>query len=312
MVKTELQPASVWIRLAAMMIHRLPVARYRAMAAVSNRFKYPFLMKLSEQIGGYWFKCDLRDSIAREICFNSRYEPQETSLIESTLRPGMTFADVGANWGYFTLIAAHLVGRSGRVISLEPDPRLFLTLQDNISRNGLSQVTALQVAAADEPGTLTLNGYDENGGNWGVSSLIADAVEGASIFPAAARPLDLLLDEQGVDRVDLLKMDIEGAEEMALRGMSAGLAEHRYKRILLEAHPTLLAAQKRTTSDVLNLLIKAGYQGWIIDHSAQAIRRAAYARALNPADYLKRLDANDCFDAWPHFLWLSPDSVLEQ
>lgn len=312
MVKTEPRPASVWVRLAAMMIQRLPVARYRVMTALSSRFKYPFLMKLSERMGGYWFQCDLRDSIAREICFNNRYEPQETSLIESTLRPGMTFADVGANWGYFTLIAAHLVGKRGRVISLEPDPRLFRTLQDNISRNRLSQVTALQVAAADETGTLTLNGYDENGGNWGVSSLIADAVAGASIFPASARPLDALLDEQGIDCVDLLKMDIEGAEEMALRGMSAGLEKHRYKRILLEAHPTLLAAQKRTTGDVLDLLIGAGYQGWVIDHSSQAIRRAAYARALNPADYLKRLNANDCFDTWPHFLWLSPDSVLEQ
>lgn len=312
MINTELQPAPVWIRLAAMMIHRLPVARYRAMTAVSSRFKHPFLMKLSDQMGGYWFKCDLRDSIAREICFNSRYEPQETSLIESILRPGMTFADVGANWGYFTLIAAHLIGKHGRVISLEPDPRLFRTLQDNISRNRLSQVTALQVAAADEPGTLTLNGYDENGENWGVSSLIADAVESASIFSTAARPLDSLLDEQGIDRVDLLKMDIEGAEEMALRGMSAGLAQHRYKRILLEAHPALLAAQQRTTSDILNLLTEAGYRGWVIDHSLQAVRRAAYARAVNPADYLKRIDANDSFDAWPHFLWLSPDSELQQ
>ncbi|MGA9771244.1 MAG: FkbM family methyltransferase [Blastocatellia bacterium] len=312
MVNTELQPASVWIRLAATMIHRLPVARYRAMSALSSHFKYPFLMQLSAQLGGYWFKCDLRDSIAREICFNSRYEPQETSLIESILRPGMTFADVGANWGYFTLIAAHLVGKAGRIISLEPDPRLFQTLQDNVSRNDLSQVTALQLAAADKPGTLALNGYDENGGNWGVSSLIADAVESAAIFPATARPLDALLDEQGIDRVDLLKMDIEGAEEMALRGMSEGLAKHRYRRILLEAHPALLRAQKRTTKDVLDLLIAAGYQGWIIDHSSQAIRRAAYARALDPADYLKRMDSTDCFDEWPHFLWLAPDSLLQK
>jgi FkbM family methyltransferase len=308
--KIETQTAPAGVRLAAKMIRRLPVARYRAMEVISKRVKRPFVMKLPEEIGGLWFKCDLRDCIAREVCFNGRYEPQETSLLESILRPGMTFADIGANWGYFTLLASFLVGASGRVISLEPDPRLFAELQDNIARNQLSQTTALQVAAAHEACAMTLQGYDENGGNWGVSSLVAQAAEGATIFQATARPIDALLDEQGIDSVDLLKMDIEGAEEMALRGMSEGLRTHRYKRILLEAHPALLAEQKRATSDVLNLLIDAGYEGWNIDHSPQAIRRAAYARGLDPADYLKPLRSADSPDLWPHFLWLAPGSTL--
>ena len=231
-------------------------------------------------------------------------------MLRGILRPGGTFVDVGANWGYFTLMAAHIVGQAGRVISLEPDPRLFAALEDNSTRNGLSQVTALQIAAASEPGTLTLNGYDEMSSNWGLSSIVTNGANVASVFLVTACPVDALLDEQEVDCVDLLKMDIEGAEEIALRGMSKGLARHRYKRILLEAHPDLLAKQKRTTGDVLNLLIEAGYQGWVIDHSSQAIRRAAYARTLNPADYLRRLDSASCFDAWPHFLWLAPGTVL--
>ena len=311
MKKTDPQPATIWLRLAARMIRTLPFARYRAMDAFSNRFKHPFLMSLPEEMGGYQFKCDLRDSIAREVCFNNRYEPQETSLLRGILRRGGTFVDVGANWGYFTLMAAHIVGRGGRVISLEPDPRLFAALQDNVTRNGISQVTALQIAAANAPGTLTLNGYDEKSSNWGLSSLVASGAGGASVFLVTACSVDALLDEQGVDSVDLLKMDIEGAEDMALRGMSEGLAGRRYKHILLEAHPALLAEQKRTTGDVLDLLIEAGYQGWTIDHSSRAIRRAAYARTLNPADYLKRLDSASCFDAWPHFLWLAPDTALD-
>jgi FkbM family methyltransferase len=311
MQKIETQIAPAWVRFAAKMIRQLPVARYWAMGAISHRLKRPFLMKLPEEIGGNWFKCDLRDSIAREVCFNGRYEPQETALLKSILRPGMTFADIGANWGYFTLLASFLVGAGGRVISLEPDPRIFAALQENIARNRLSQAAALQVAAAHEACAMTLQGYDEQGGNWGVSSLIAQAAQSADVFQATVRPLDALLDEQGIDSIDLLKMDIEGAEEMALRGMSEGLSRHRYKRILLEAHPALLAEQNRATSDVLNLLIDAGYEGWSIDHSPQAIRRAAYARRLDCEDYLKRLDCADSSDLWPHFLWLAPGSTLK-
>ena len=80
---------------------------------------------MPREVGGFTFECDLRDAISREVCFTGRYEPLETLLVQSTLRPGMTFVDVGANWGYFTLVASHLVGSSGLVVSLEPDPRLF-------------------------------------------------------------------------------------------------------------------------------------------------------------------------------------------
>jgi tRNA G37 N-methylase Trm5 len=129
-------------------------------------------MRLPEELGGGFFRCDLRDSIAREVCFTGRYEPQETALVRALLGPGMSFVDVGANWGYFTLLAAHQVGRSGRVISLEPDPRLFPVLADNIAVNHLSQVTALQVAAGSESGSLTLAGFDEAGDNFGLSRVV--------------------------------------------------------------------------------------------------------------------------------------------
>ena len=65
-------------------------------------------MRLPWDAGGYWFECDPRDAIAREVCFTGRYEPQETALVRTILRPGMSFVDVGANWGYFTLLAAWL------------------------------------------------------------------------------------------------------------------------------------------------------------------------------------------------------------
>ena len=295
-----------WVRLAATLVAHLPAGRYRAMNRVCRRPPSAFLMRLPEELGGYVFKCDLRDSIAREVCFTGRYEPQETALIRAILRPGMTFVDVGANWGYFTLLAGHLVGKSGRIVSLEPDPRIFPILEGNVRRNELSQVTTLQVAAADRPGTLTLAGYDERGDNWGLSRLVERASLSATTFQVSARPLDAILDEHGADQVDLLKMDIEGAEELALRGMSVGLARHRHRRILLEVHPTILAERGRTARDVLELLTETGYVGWWIDHSLVGTRRVAYTRSPDPRHLLQPLCVAAPLDAWPHMLWLSP------
>ena len=93
-------------------------------------------MRLPDSLGGFTFICDVRDSLMREVCFTGMYEPQETLLAQQLLRRGMTVVDVGANWGYFTLLAAHLVGNRGRVLSLEPDPRMFRLLQQNVATTG--------------------------------------------------------------------------------------------------------------------------------------------------------------------------------
>src|SRR5437588_835666 len=83
-----------------------------------------------------------------------------------------------ANWGYFTLLAAHLASESGSVLALEPDPRLFQALWDNIRRNDLGQVAALELAAADQAGAIISRGYDA----------CDDAL--TSIFRVNAAPVD--------------------------------------------------------------------------------------------------------------------------
>ena len=148
-------------------------------------------------------------------------------LVQAILKPGMSFVDVGANWGYFTLLAAHQVGSGGRVVSLEPDPRLFPVLAGNIAMNHLSQAIALRVAAGSEPGWLTLAGFDEATGNFGLSRVVGSNHENGPLFRVAARPLDAILQETGLETVDLLKMDIEGAEGLAFQGLEQSLAQRR-------------------------------------------------------------------------------------
>ena len=139
----------LWIRLGAAIVRRLPAGRYRVMNRWCRRPPGPFLGTLGDEVGGAKFNCDLRDSTAREACFTGKYEPQETAIVLGVLRPGDTFVDVGANWGYFTLVAAARVGNTGRVVSVEPDPRLFEMLEGNVTANTFTQVRTVRAAASE-------------------------------------------------------------------------------------------------------------------------------------------------------------------
>jgi FkbM family methyltransferase len=296
--------APTWIRLAAGVIRRMPAGRYRAMDRIRGAARAAFWMKSPKKLGGWSFRCDLRDSIAREVCFAGSYEPQETALVQAILKPGMCFLDVGANWGYFTLLAAHRVGTGGKVVSLEPDPRLFPSLADNITANDMSQVHAMQIAAGEESGQLTLAGFAESGGNFGLSRVVAQGHDNGLVFQVAARPLDIVLQSLRLAEVDLLKMDIEGAEGFALHGLRESLAQHRVRRILIELHPTQLAEHEQHPADIIEQLRRFGYDAWKIDHSQRTNRWAAYQKRIDMGRVLQPLEANAPLDQWPHILFV--------
>jgi len=251
------------------------------------------------------FVCDARDEISREACFMGYYEPQETVLMQNLLRPGMSFVDLGANWGYYTLLGADLVGPTGRVVSFEPHPTLYSLLKKNVSLNGLP-CTILPIAVADRFGEMTLEGFDKEDGNWGVSKLVASSERERPQFRVRTGLLETLLDEAGVDEVDLLKIDIEGAEALVIPTIKSGLARGRYKRILLELHPPVLS-QLGVSSQILNQqILDQGYRAFTIDHTPKVYRNAAYHLPRSPAAFLSHLEGEARFAAWPHVLFLAP------
>jgi FkbM family methyltransferase len=227
-----------------------------------------------------------------------QYAPQETRLVREWLRPGATFVDVGANWGYFALLAAERVGPAGRVVALEPDARVFARLEENVARNRLGGVLPLALAAAEGPGTARLARYAEGSGNRGVSSLQLPG-DGVAV---ATDALDAVLDRAGVDVADLVKIDVEGAESRVVQGMRDGLARGRYRRVMIELHPGIVPG---VTAAVSGLMRAAGYAGYWVDHSPEATRRAAYGRA-GPGEALTPVDDAAADERWPHQVWLAP------
>jgi FkbM family methyltransferase len=291
MTEPRLRGAPAWVRAASAIIRRLPAGRYHAIG------RMPRVAPFSAALGPLRFACDLGDDIAREVCFTGMYAPQETRMVRRWLRPGHTFVDVGANWGYFALIGAERVGPAGRVLALEPDARMYDLLRANLERNRLHWALPLPAAAAEGAGTARLAVWPDGTGNRGVSSLELDGT-GVEVQTVA---LDSLLDEHGLDRVDLVKIDVEGAEARVLRGMTDGLSRGRYRRILLELHPGIVPGIVAQTSELLRA---AGLSGYRVDHSPPAIRRSAYAGAgfLEP---LAPLAESESPDLWPHQVWLA-------
>lgn len=297
---SDLPAAPGWLRAIGIVLRGLPRGRYPLMNRMA-RFGpgHAFTAEFPFETRRMRFWCDLRNTLAREVFFLGSYEAQETLLLPALLQEGDTCVDVGAHWGYFSLIAAARVGASGRVIAVEADPRVFATLRRTLSLNPGLDVEALQVAAAAERGTLVLNGYDERGDNWGISSLATS--QGGAAFEVRAEPLDDLLERSGVNEVGLLKMDIEGGEVLALRGCERLLQEQRIRSLLLELHPPQIEALHSTVQEVVGGLRGKGYHLWAVDHSLRTTREAAYGRLRDPRALLKPLE-DRVLDAWPHLL----------
>jgi len=279
------------------------MGRYRLLHALRTSTLRPFWCRTSSQVGGFEFLCHLQDSISREVCFTGIYEPQETLIIQKILRSGDTFVDVGANWGYHAMLAAQLVGDTGRVVCLEPDPFIAGLLQQNLSRNQFSQVSLHALAASAEPGHIPWNTFDAAGGNWGTGQMLTPSAardSGQTKVPTVV--LDDLLNDLGIDHVDLLKMDIEGGEVFALRGMERGLKSGVYRRILLELHPAIIRSHGAAAESLIQGILSAGYDCWRIDHSSATTRKVAYGRLTAAEDLLLPYEATAALDSWPHLL----------
>jgi FkbM family methyltransferase len=166
------------------------------------------------------------DDGGRAICDAGLYEPVSVELFERLLRPGMVVVDAGANVGQYTLLACSAIGDGGRVISFEPDPVTFDWLRRNCELNRLRNVSLHQRAVYDERTSLELHLASTR--DSGSNSLVAEPwiSESKTVRVDCVR-LDDVLASEGVHRVDVIKVDIEGAELAALRGAEQTLRAAR-------------------------------------------------------------------------------------
>lgn len=198
--------------------------------------------------------------IAPGIITGYGYERHVTAALQGELRPDSVFVDLGANMGWFALHAA-AIARQGQVIAIEPNYNNVQLLYHSLLANGFDNVRVLLCAVSDRPTKLRLNFVRSNGyvAPVGSGDKEATIVEG--------QPLDALLGD--IPRVDVLKMDIEGYEPIALRGMIGTLRRCR-PVLLCEFHPTMIRAIANTEPvTFLEALNELGYRLAVIAHDGR-------------------------------------------
>lgn len=178
----------------------------------------------------------------------------DLELVVSRLRPGDTFVDGGANVGLFTLAAAHAVGPSGKVISFEPAPSTADALEANIALNRLRQVTVSRAALAGSQGATTFVAFE--GAKHGFSSFAPADLRGGRALPVATTTLDASVDRENLR---LVKLDLEGAEAVALEGALDTL-EHARPEFLIEVEDEHLRRQGSTAAALFDLFADYRYR----------------------------------------------------
>jgi FkbM family methyltransferase len=181
------------------------------------------------------------------------YDRREMAVLLDALAPGQTFVDVGAHLGFYSFRAAQRVGPTGRVLAIEADPRTHARLQANVRLNPGLRVATAGVAVSDEEGTarLALNTTGNRAGN----SLV---VAGSDTIEVRCRPLAAILADNAIERVDGMKLDVEGMEYRVLRRYLADVPAERRPRIVVLEHQTRWI--DAAGGDALALMTEAGYR----------------------------------------------------
>jgi len=181
------------------------------------------------------------------------FDPVELALLEQAIRPGFVFLDVGANVGTYSLFVARRAGPSSRVLAVEPHPEAHRRLVCNLALNGLDWVETAAVALGEAPGTVELL---INSRNIGSASLRDGWEPGLSRrrIEVPCETLLALVHRHGLTRIDALKADVEGAEDMVLAPFLAEAPLSLWPRLLIVED-----GRRAWRQDLLALLHAGGY-----------------------------------------------------
>jgi FkbM family methyltransferase len=175
------------------------------------------------------FRAQVSVPLGWNILMFHEYEADLRKIIRSRLVKGAVAIDVGANAGWHTLLMAKLVGREGKVIAFEPNPSIFSQLEENVhTLNGLDQVTLLPVGLSDTTGTVSFFGPSSDDLWCGDGHILSpfDTVTENVIQIETCR-LDDWFEESGLDRLDMIKVDIEGYEWPFFEGARKAIERYR-------------------------------------------------------------------------------------
>jgi FkbM family methyltransferase len=260
---------------------------------------------------GNWFLTIPRDSgISYELLAFGVHEPLTTRIIENELRSGMICLDIGSNIGYYVLLECQKVGREGRVIAIEPSAMSFLHLMRNIKLNKVDNVEAINLALSDTRQEVPFLQYPQIS-NWSQvvtdwNKLVEKGISSKYVTHVQAVALDQLAEDISIQRLDFIRMDVEGHESSIVEGGIRTIKKFKPK-ILVEVHVPLCGLDK--VVEMLSLLKRTGYDAkYLVPRSVdnpltaimKSIQRLSVEQIINKLiektlpEYFTVLFVNEC------------------
>ncbi len=195
-------------------------------------------------------------------------EPFTVSLFQRFITPGSVIFDVGANIGVYTIIGAKKTGTFGNVYAFEPDPRNYKFLRRNIKSHHLVNVRAVNKAIANTVGDVTLYIHgDPTSSRIVKSSWRAEGIVG--IHRVEVTTIDKFAETYKISNIDVMKMDVEGAELEVIKGAERTLQKLNSAVVFFELAPRL--STKPKIMELLELLNILGFQIWLIDEESKQL-----------------------------------------
>lgn len=256
------------------LLHETPLKRVKWIAALHNWLYGRLGFGRSVSSAGFRLEVDPRDrTIAKKIALYGGYEPFLQSVLLNFARPGTVVVDVGANVGLHTLPLADKVGPNGHVIAFEPDIENCGLLLKNLKANGLAaRVTVHNTGLSDRAGTALLYQSAENRGGLSLSAANVDS-SGPSLEPVE---VELVVADEVLGTepaISLVKIDVEGAEPLVIKGMQRTLAAHREAVLAFEFSPDYVESFGVDAFAFLADLQGAGYEISCVEEADEAVRK---------------------------------------
>jgi FkbM family methyltransferase len=227
------------------------------------RMKKPVVMKWMNNL---ILRIHPNNEVFRALFVRGIYDPNLVVVINALLPKGGVFLDVGANMGYISLLASKAVGAEGHVCALEPCSRDFARLLDNINLNDLDKIiSASRLAVSDKSGVeeLLIAAEERSSLNTLGSEIPVKGVEAIGTEKVHVITIDEFVEKEKIQKVDVLKLDIEGSELKALEGARNTIAQRR-PAIILGHNRSALTACNSDHSELQKILAEIGYCIYVI------------------------------------------------
>ena len=198
----------------------------------------------------------LKDWVQIQIYFLDYFDLRGIKYLKSILKEGSTFIDIGANIGSYSLVASKLVGDNGKVFAFEPVDKIFTSLKKTISNNSIYNIDLIKKIVTNKVSEFNI--YISDDSNSGRSTILENE-EMEKFEVVESITLDKFIEEVNIDRIDFIKIDVEGAELSVLEGMKNVLTKFR-PILFIEISPDIKSNQGAQENSITDFLSALGYE----------------------------------------------------